>query len=375
MSTTPISTDSSTDSNWFEMGGRFLGYYATCALTLAYAFAALHLYTGDPTLSGLFDTLLISGFVLLISLLFAPIALAFDCYVFDTPLSTTLTIRGRDVSAAALWLVASAVPAVFWLLYKLIKTPDELLTAEPYVVAGVFYIVALGLGILPVLGTVALHRYWDGRYRPRLTVIVAAVVILAAILAGAAYAGGSEEPDPGIGASYTADATEPAVYDDGYRGPGYWAAKDDFIRADESRRSAQLLACSDSAGPVPKSELQYSSTSGYSPQTVHNNSTRIRIAPYLLNTDNETVQIEGHYHLVLQNSSAFNRQAIINSGIYDVEPVDPDESYIPALPGEGNGTVEMEQVEAMSVYYDVVTHDSEVHRYTARLCRDDGGEV
>lgn len=375
MSTTPISTDSSTDSNWFEIGGRFLGYYLGSAAMIFYTLYVFFTF-GESEMGGFDDGLIFLGISLLAALAITPVIFYFDRRVFGSSIEDRLSIRGRSLAWVVLWIATGVTPVLMYVMGSILASPSQLSTdtepAEALTTLSIYVAVMLVIAALPICTAYLLRRYWSGSFKLRsrtaVTLVLCLLVVATGVTVGDQFRSDASPDADFDGYDWETYARDPANYDDGMLGPRVNPEEDEFIRVNDSARSQAFLACSGDVAP-PEDRGH-----GIAAAAIHNDSDQLTVAPYELRTnDNETVTVEGHYALKFRNGTAFDRSSIIDSGIYNASYWATGSDIY--LPSNGDGRLVMEGVEAMSVYYDVVTPDGEVHRYTTRLCRDDGGST
>ncbi|WP_436346838.1 hypothetical protein [Natronorubrum sp. FCH18a] len=97
----------------------------------------------------------------------------------------------------------------------------------------------------------------------------------------------------------------------------------------------------------------------------------VDVQAHVVDADERTA-VEGHYYYELRDADgeAVHYDGIVNSGVDHAVDAD-DYDHIPSasVPESREGTIEMEGVESMWVYFDAVNEDGEVERYMVYLER------
>lgn len=101
------------------------------------------------------------------------------------------------------------------------------------------------------------------------------------------------------------------------------------------------------------------------------------VQTYTVDRDGQQVPVKGHYYLEFDrpNTSTLHVDTIANSGTIYPQDADTDYEFDYYqnwnVPDSGDGTLKMEHVGAMWIYYDVVHENGEVHRYMTHIERTD----
>lgn len=342
-------------SNWLEAGGEYLAYHFSTFVAVLYFLIVINPIAELGVFDSTNDILGITLVLMVFSHLFAFSVLGFDRHQL---VSKPITVFGKDVSEVILWLIAAAATGVGMGVLYLVFEEFNTSALETAVVVAVLSLI---LAVPAIAAVGALRRYWSSSLSLFSRKVGIAAVCLLVVLAGAVAVGvvGSDD-EPGYNHTEP-DHQDLSTYDNGKAGPYYSVELHDNMSIVEDSHSANYLTCSEDPGEVDINR-------DYTPAEVHTQSGRITLAPLQLTTaDNESVTVDGHYYLRLENGSDSTRPEILTSGTYNIN--ETGEESIASLPVRSDGVLWMENVDRMSVYYDVITEDGEVHRHTKRLCR------
>lgn len=100
----------------------------------------------------------------------------------------------------------------------------------------------------------------------------------------------------------------------------------------------------------------------------------VDVQAYVVDDGTERTAVEGHYYYELRDADGepVHYDSIVNSGV-EHSVANDEYGHIPSanVPESSTGTIEMEGVDSMWVYFDAVNEDGEVERYMVHLDRSE----
>lgn len=378
---TDTDTDTGTETNrlskadsWPEAFGRFATFHVATALgmTLALVFRTWTLFadyqiteiTTDPgQFTGVFALALVGAIVA------SPIVyVAYRYLPHRSDRNPLFVLLGLCGAVSGVFVLHHFVQEILSGGFNAELFLEMELTAILTVLAGI----TLTLALLVLPGELA-NRYLTSRltFRSRRGVGVVLVVL---VLFATPVVGGSVAPDTfGVETTQTDDSgdyidvsvTNESAYDDGNYGPTI-DGDDERVSTGDYAPANRILQCSASGD---ESTPTLSSDSEYNPAAVHHSSEHIELARYTVETESGEFTPDGRYALRLTGPA--EEGTVILRGAYGASfPADGGwDTAQYSVPRHGLGTLAMEGVESMTVSYDVVNEDGEIHRYTTRVCR------
>lgn len=324
--------------------------------------------------------------------------------LFFVPLATVVLYRFREHRIAmrglSVGIAISTLPLAGILGYGFVVYSLEVFVRGVDGVAklAMFYVkTVISIGPAALAATL-IDATWRGEFRPRVQRTHLAVVVGALLLATAPVAAAAVVSSPS-GADDTDGTEQPARpdYGDGYEGyaneSAYLAAFDDGhdlpivignedITAQPLQHGAEPAACWEMSNTPPtpnRSTFHGSLVPEYDVSKTHVGEDQIRLGYFYFDGENRSGRVPGRYRWqpIVDGVNASD-DAVIDAGVYRINRTqEPHHAGVfagnPRL--DAPPIIEMEQVESMWMYYDVVDDQGRIHRYAVKLCREPAGET